>query len=86
MEELKDKLKEIDLEESFDIYSLFDKEPEKTHPAELAQVLDTVPLQTCHKLFNKLNDGVKTDVFPYLGLQMQHKIMRILPTTMPHLS
>lgn len=79
MEKLQEKIDKIDWTHNFDIYSVFDKDKENVHPAELAQVLDDAPFNMGLISFSKLSKEIQVKVFAYLSILVQHKIIRHLP-------
>ncbi len=75
---LQDKIRNIDWETEFNIFSLFDKEPEKVHPAEIAEVLDVIPEDKACSIFATFDAELQLWSFPYIDEQLQHKLIRQL--------
>lgn len=62
----------------FNIFSYFDKDRSKVHPAELANVIDSLPVDIALKPFVELPYNTQVKVFPYLEVPVQHKIIASL--------
>ncbi|MCO6495317.1 MAG: magnesium transporter [Bacteroidetes bacterium] len=77
-EVLQDRIRNIDWETEFNIFSLFDKEQDKVHPAEIAEVLDSIPVEHACKTFSNLDSEIQIWTFPYVHEQLQHKLIRLL--------
>lgn len=60
------------------IFSLFDKEQDRIHPAELAHVLDVLPFNVALISFTRLSCDMQVKVFPYLNVLLQHRLIRNL--------
>lgn len=78
MVEMLDKIKNVVWDNDFDIFSLFDKEKEKVHPAELAQAIESIPFKYALASFSTLDYDTQVYTFPYLDILLQHKLVRNL--------
>jgi magnesium transporter len=79
MEDILQKIKEIDLDRDFNLFSLFDKEQEKVHPAEIAQIIDVLPFEYALTSFINLTPDNQLKTLPYIDVLLQHKLVRHLP-------
>lgn len=61
---------------NFNIYSSFDKKKGSVHPAELAEIIDEIPLEAALHSFSKLDENTQVKVFSYLDSQLQQKLIR----------
>ncbi|MCK9480934.1 MAG: magnesium transporter [Bacteroidia bacterium] len=77
-EVLQDKIRDIDWSSDFDIFSLFDKGADKIHPAEIAEVLDSIPEDKACVTFANLDQDTQLWAFPYIDVQLQHQLVRHL--------
>ena len=62
----------------FSIFSLFDKDRDKIHPAELAHVIDILPFDNALLSFSELPYNTQVKVFAYVNISVQHKLIKSL--------
>lgn len=62
----------------FSIFSVFSKDRNKIHPAEFANVIDSLPFDIALTSFTELPYNTQVKVFPYLNVLLQHKFIRSL--------
>ena len=79
MNNIQEQLKEVDWDEGFDIFSLFDKKKENVHPAEIAQVLDVIPYENALKAYLDLPKDTQISVFSYFDFLIQYKLIKSMP-------
>lgn len=70
----KSKIKDI----NFNIYSLFEKDKDKVHPIELAEVIDRLPFEIALTSFAQLQKDTQVKVFSNLDFILQHKFVKKL--------
>lgn len=59
----------------FSIFSLFGKDRDKVHPAEFANVIDSLPFDVALTSFAELPHTTQVKVFSYLNVLLQHKLI-----------
>lgn len=59
----------------FSIFSLFGKDRDKVHPAEFANVIDSLPFDVALTSFTELPHTTQVKVFSYLNVLLQHKLI-----------